>query len=124
MGHDDDGERASWLRGLLIAERKRKKWSSARTAKAIGRVTGEGLTRQAFAPWEKGEVTPKVDTFAAWASALGLHLDIQLLREGEDVVMVRLPSDVVPDARELSVLDPEDRRLIMQFVSRLKHDPE
>lgn len=118
----DVTEHAVWLRSLLIAERDRKGWSFEQAARAIRRVTGTGFARQSLEAWEKGRAQPKIDQFAAWATALGLHLDVQLLREGEEAVMVRLPADVVPDSRELSALPTEDRQLIMSLVRRLKPD--
>lgn len=112
-------EHAQWLRGLLIAERNAKKWSLEQTARAIGRETGEGLSKQSLDAWEKFRAQPKIDQFASWASVLGLRLDVQLLREGEEVVMVRLPSEVAPLARDLSALPREDRELISSLVRRL-----
>jgi transcriptional regulator with XRE-family HTH domain len=114
-----EGGHAAWLRGLLIAERNERKWSLEQTARAIGRELGRSLTKQSLNAWELGEVVPKVDQFAAWASALGLQLDLELVRPREDQVTVRLPAAIAPIARELTTLSSKDVSLISELVRRL-----
>lgn len=114
------GERAEWLRGLLIAEREARGWSLEQTARAIGREAGGGLSKQSLHAWESGAVNPKIDQFAAWAQALGLRLEIDLCRPGVDSVPVRLPARVAGIARDLSDLSNDDLRVVSELIGRLK----
>lgn len=113
-------EQALWLRGVLKAERERRGWSLSQAARAIGRETGKGLTKQSLKAWEDFEVQPKIDQFAAWARALGLRLEVDLVQREDSTVVARLPPEVAALGREIALLDNGDRQLVADFVRRLQ----
>lgn len=119
-------EHAKWLRGVLVAERDRRGWSLSRTAREIARelraagADKPGLTKQSLEKWEDFTVQPKIDRFAAWARALGLRLEVDLVQRDEPTVVARLPADVADLAREIALLDDGDRAYLVETVARLK----
>lgn len=116
-----DKDHADWMRGLLIAEREARGWSLEQTARAIARELGRpNLSKQSFTEWEAGNTQPRVDQFAAWAAALGLRLEVDLVRPGRDHVAVRLPPQIAPIARDLTMLASEDLDRVFDLVRRLK----
>lgn len=119
MAQDRDHE--DWMRGLLIAEREARRWTLEQTARAIAReLEIPSLKKQSFTAWESGDTKPRVDQFAAWAAALGLRLEVDLVRPGRDQVTVRLPPAIAPIARDLAMLAPDDLERVYDLVRRLK----
>jgi transcriptional regulator with XRE-family HTH domain len=120
MGSGTD--HALWLRGVLIAERERRGWSLSDTARAIAREMGAGghLSKQSLDAWEKFRAQPRIDQFSAWARALGLRLEVDLVPREEGAVSVRLPKDVADIARQIVLLAPEDRSHVVAMIDRLQ----
>lgn len=116
-------DHALWLRAQLIGARKARRWSLARAAKAIARELGkETMSKQALQQWEAFETHPRIDQFAAWARALGLRLDVDLIDPEDERVEVRIPPDMLEIVRRLEVLDPSDRELLLPVLGRLTRD--
>lgn len=111
---------ALWLRSALMAERERRDWSLEQTARAIGKETGQGLSKQSLDAWEKFRVQPKIDQFAAWARVLGFRLEVDLVRPEQDTAVVRVPASLAPLVWELAALPEEDRERVSDLVRRFK----
>lgn len=114
-------EHALWLRGVLIAERERRGWSLEQTARAIGRELGEGgsLTKQSLHAWEGFKVQPRIDQMAAWARALGLRLEVDLVDPRTETVPVQVPVSLASHVREIVALPADDLRMIVDLLARL-----
>lgn len=116
-------EHEVWLRGVLRAERLRKRWSLQQTATAIAReLEWATLTKQAFDDWEKGRTDVRVYAYAAWCKVLGLELELDAVPAGEDGVTVRLPRELSATCRAFSTLPAEDRSVVADLIARLKRD--
>ena len=114
-------DHALWLRGVLKAERIRRGWSLQETADAVAKEMGRrSLSKQALQDWEEFETQPKIDAFAAWARALGLRLEVDLVTPGDGWVSVRVPEDLATTSRQLAALPPADRQVVMDMIARLQ----
>lgn len=118
MGRGTD--HARHLRGLLIAERDRKGWSLEQVARAVAReLDVEHVPKQTIHGWESFRTHPRIDQFAAWARALGMRLEADLVRESDEEVVIRLPRALASPVRDLTLLSNEDRAAIVHLVDRL-----
>lgn len=119
MGRGTD--HALWLRSVLKAERLRRGWSLQQTADLIAKEMGRAkLSKQALQDWEEFVTQPKIDAFAAWARALGLRLEVDLVIPADGWVSVRVPEEVAHSSRALSALPPADRQVILDMITRLQ----
>jgi transcriptional regulator with XRE-family HTH domain len=121
---DDVGrgtDHARWLRSVLKAERIRRGWSLQETADVVAREWGrDKLSKQSLQDWEEFKTQPKIDAFAAWARALGLRLEVDLVQSADPSVAIRVPIELADVCRTLSVLPPADRQVIIDMITRLQ----
>lgn len=118
----DTTDEAERLRQELVSERLRRGWSLEQTARAIVRHLPRGttLSRQSFHLWERGPTQLRLDQYIAWAHALGMRLDCDVVPAQEDLTIVRVPGGVVELVKELAALDDRDRGLVSALVLRLR----
>lgn len=117
MQSDHEG----WMRRILKAERVRRGWSLARTAELVARELGrDRLTKQSLQDWEEGVTQPRVDAFAAWARALGMQLEVDLVVPHADEVPIRVPRPLAPSVLLFLSLEDEDRQAVILIIQRLK----
>lgn len=110
----------AWMRAVLVAERKRRELTQADVARLIVREMGEGtLTKQSFSLWESGVTGVKLEGWMAWASVLGLTLDVTVHGQDDGGVSIRVPESIADTCRTLALLTPADQQAITTLVHRL-----
>lgn len=116
-------DHAIWLRRVLTAARKTRGWSLQRAATEIAREMGKAsMSKQALQQWESFETHPSVAAYAAWARAMGLKLDVDLVDPKDERVEIRVPPGLVEVIRRLERLEEEDVAEILRLATRLSRD--
>jgi len=115
------GIQARLLRAALRARREELGLNIRQAAVLVGRELRDrtGLSYQALSKWENDASQPRIDQFAAWARAMGMRLDIQLLDPNDGRVALQLSPRVIPSARALEVLSDADLAMVEDMIRRL-----
>lgn len=107
------------LRAVLIAERKRRGWSYEQLARAVAPKLGlERLSRQGVHAWEQPTTHPTLEQYAAWAAALGMALEVDVVPP-DGLVAVRVPRSAADTARLFAALPTADQMYVGEMIRRL-----
>lgn len=108
------------LRERLQAAREAKGWSQQKVADEIARELGKTtFSRKSVNSYEKFVNQPPIDVMAAWARAVGLRLQVDLIDSAVERQTIAVLPVVAPMAVELERLSDSDRDLVRRLVAAL-----
>ena len=96
----------------IILNRKKKNWTQAELANAVGTL------RDSIGKYERDDIKPSIDVAAKIADALGCSLDY-LVRDVEEVTVVNeriISEQVVPMLEEIKKLSQADLIYVMAVI--------